>query len=626
VLRQLGQFAMLLAQMAGLGVALAIWRRTLHWRAVAAGLATLGAGLFAVGLCVSRCPANELNDALLWGGGAAACLLTGLMVGAVCRRIGFWESYLCCASGGAGLALQLGLGGGQLLRRLLAALPEALQAPAAQHLRRHTGTARAAAGDAFATLSPGLKWLGPMWDRLLLLAVLGGFLLAVIGGSLAYLLQADLGGKGLTQRFEWQVARRHLQGRHHSSISVMAVVAVLGIALGVASLVSVTAVMSGYEQDIQQKILGTNAHIVVQKYGTDFTEYRRTQKLALAVPGVVAAAPFAFNEAMLSTGDTGVGVMLKGVVPKEAVQVTDIGRHMCRPEGLPERCLPPHSDNDRGLEEALQALPQAGVQSSPAVVVGWTLFARLGKPLGSRVLLTVPVAMAGARGSSPKRMAYRLAGVFRSGMHEFDARLVYLQLHDAQALLSMPNTVSGLELRVATPEKVERLALQVYQKLGRYPYTTRDWRELNAGIFTALKLQKVVMFLVLCCIVVVASFNIASTLFMAVVEKAADIATLKSMGAKDASIMAIFVLQGWMTGVVGTGSGVALGLLAVVCLSHMQISIAPDVYMVGTLQVKVVPQEIFLTVAAALCIAHLATLYPALQAAHRRPVDAMRAD
>ncbi|HET6346603.1 MAG TPA: FtsX-like permease family protein, partial [Myxococcota bacterium] len=244
--------------------------------------------------------------------------------------------------------------------------------------------------------------------------------------------------------------------------------------------------------------------------------------------------------------------------------------------------------------------------------------------VGGLVTLTTPVGIAGARGNAPKRMQFRIGGVFRSGMHEFDARLVYLELGASQHLMGLGKAVNGVELRVADPERVDILARRVLSAVGRYPYRTLDWRELNSGIFTALKLQKIVMFLVLCFIVVVASFNIASTLFMAVVEKAREIAVLKSMGARDATIMKVFVLEGWITGGLGTLGGVALGLAAAGLLAEMNLGIAADVYMVESLQVRVQPGEVILTMLASLLISHLATLYPALKAARQRPVDAMR--
>ncbi|RYF05807.1 MAG: ABC transporter permease, partial [Deltaproteobacteria bacterium] len=243
---------------------------------------------------------------------------------------------------------------------------------------------------------------------------------------------------------------------------------------------------------------------------------------------------------------------------------------------------------------------------------------------GDVVVLTVPSGSSGGQTMAPRRLAVRVAGSFRSGMYDFDARLVYLRLDTAQQLLGLGDTVSGLELRLEAPQKVEKLALEVYRAVGRYPYTTRGWKEMNAPLFTALRLQKVVMFLVLCCIVVVASFNIASTLFMAVVERARDIAVLKSMGARDPHIMKIFMLQGLWVGLCGTLLGTALGLAVALALGQIDLSIAADVYMVESLRVRIAPLEVAMVVGAALVIAHLATLYPALRAAQQHPAEVMR--
>jgi lipoprotein-releasing system permease protein len=184
--------------------------------------------------------------------------------------------------------------------------------------------------------------------------------------------------------------------------------------------------------------------------------------------------------------------------------------------------------------------------------------------------------------------------------------------------------VSGVEFKVTDPERVDITAKAALRLLGRYPYRSLDWRELNSGIFTALNLQKIVMFLVLTFIVIVAAFNIASTLFMAVVERAHEIAVLKSMGARDASIMKIFVIQGWVIGGLGTILGVIIGLAVCALLAEVDIGIAADVYMVESLRVRVWPLEILLVVIATLVIAHLASIYPALKAARQRPIDAMR--
>ncbi len=190
----------------------------------------------------------------------------------------------------------------------------------------------------------------------------------------------------------------------------------------------------------------------------------------------------------------------------------------------------------------------------------------------------------------------------------------------------MGRSVSGVELRLIDPERVESAATKVLRAVGRYPYRTLDWRELNQGIFRALFLQKLAFYSILVMIIVVAAFNIASTLFMTVIEKSREIGVMKSMGARDSSIMKIFVLEGWIVGLIGTACGLALGIGVAVALSQLKLHIAADVYMVDSLTVRLRPFEMVLTAAAAFIISHLATVYPALRAAGQNPVDAMRYD
>jgi lipoprotein-releasing system permease protein len=605
VLRQLGQALALLAQLLGLGIVQAIVRRQFCWGAFAAACASIAAGFAAMGLWGAASASGQLGHAesTLWMQAAAVMALGGLVGGRTGRRVAFWELYLATAVMVGALAFYLAASPGQLWP---GGGEDGLGVTLTYGLPR----------------SRGALLLGPMWARLLGLGSIVGFFVALIGGSVAALVSIDGSGADVGVGLETWVARRHLQGQRRSGPSVTAVVAVVGIGLGVASLIAVTAVMSGYQQDIQAKILSTNAHLVVQKYGVDFAEYAQVMQRARAVPGVVGASPFTFNEAMLNAGPASVGVLIKGIDPHTAGEVTDVASHLCQPDSDGGGCtaLGPQSG-----QAALVRLLQSDGGPPPALV-GAALYRRLGQPLGAQVSITTPVGMAGAQGNAPRRMAFRLAGVFRSGMHEFDARLIYVGLAPSQQLMGMGSAVNGVELRVGDPEHVEAVGQRVLGAVGRYPYRSLDWRELNQGIFTALRLQKVVMFLVLTFIVVVAAFNIASTLFMAVVEKAREIAVLKSMGAKDGTIMKIFVFEGWMTGLAGTALGVVLGLGVAMLLGQLQLGIAADVYMVDALQVRIRFAEVAITVAAALGIAHLATLYPALKAARTRPTDAMRYD
>lgn len=583
-----------------IGPVLAVIRRDFHWRAFLAGLATLlvgTAGLAAL-LWADPMQLGARRQDVLWPAVLTVATVAGFVTGRVGRRVGGWEIYVAVLLTTALYVVHLAKGWHMLLG--------------------FGGTDVYSTWDLSGLRPLGEQYFGELWTRLIALVAAFALVLAVFGGSVAFLLYSE---GSLDRRFalEWFVSRRHLGREGRGMVSVTAAVAVIGIALGVGALVAVTAVMSGYQEDIKEKILSTNAHLVIQKYGLDFSEYESVVTKMKAVPGVLAASPFVFNEAMLSDGERGLGVLVKGIAVKTAATVTGVEQNLCVPElDGPCRALP-RAGRDGRLAALLS--PESGV---PSIILGYDLYKRVGKPVGSPISLTTPVGIASARGSAPRRMQFRITGVFRSGMHEFDNRLAYVDLPAAQHLLGMNDSVNGVELRVDDPERVDLMAKAALRVLGRYPYHSLDWRELNSGIFTALNLQKIVMFLVLTFIIVVAAFNIASTLFMAVVERAHEIGVLKSMGARDATVMKIFVLQGWVVGLVGTGLGVALGLAVCALLAEVGIGIAADVYMVESLKVRVWPLEILTTAGATLIISHLASIYPALKAARQHPVDAMR--
>jgi lipoprotein-releasing system permease protein len=582
-----------------IGALRSIWAKEFSWRAFLAQFVTASVGLAVV---VSVAFAGEAslppdNEFKLWGGTLLVAFVSGSLGGKLGRRVGFWESYLTwliivvvvwveCLLGWSRV---LGLGPGE----------------SESYFRFMYGG------------MPGRQYIGDMWDRMVAICAGASFLLAIFGGSSAFLLFGARGEFDSSMGFEWLVSSRHLGG-NGKFVSSTGLVAVLGIALGVAALISVTAVMSGYEQDVQSKILSTNPHFVVQKYGIDFTEYDMIAERVRKLEDVVASTPFVFNEALLGSNDLAVGVLFKGVEGETAGSVTRVESNLCADISEEGRCVS-YEKSKGQLSKLLKS--DDGV---PSLLLGIDLYKKLGKPLGRMVTLTTPVGIAGARGNAPKRSRFRVRGIFRSGMYEFDSRLMYMSVAAAQDFLGLGEAVSGVEFKIQDPNRVEFVTKRALLAAGRHPYKTLDWRELNASIFTALKLQKIVMFLVLTFIVIVAAFNIASSLFMTVAEKSAEIGVMKSMGARDGSIMKIFVFEGWMVGGAGTVLGLILGLTLCLLLSQLEIRIAADVYMVESLRVLVRPVEIFATVVAALVVSHLATLYPALQAARQRPVDAMR--
>lgn len=568
--------------------------------ALALLLASVGLGAVAWHVAGRVRVDEPASDAVVWGASLAAMACAGFAAASWGRTLLMWE-------------LQA------VVLALASAVGWALHAPLAEA----------------APWLPcvGAKAFGPLWDRMLALWAALAWAHAVLGASWAVFWRGvDDEGRGRAPglALSWRLARRHLSGRGRSYLSGTAAVAVLGIALGVAALVTTTGIMSGYQDDIRSRILGTNAHLVVQKYGIDFTAHDQVLAQALAVPGVRAGAPFVFNEAMLAGAGQATGVLLKGIDPVGAVQVTDVGRNLCRAVegvGAQARCVGPDYSGASGAPRAEAADGDGGAALAEALapgpgpaplVVGLSLYQKLGLPLGSQVRLLTPVGRSGGRGNAARRQTFVLRGVFASGLHEFDSRLVYTDLRASQDLLGMGEAVSGVELRLDVPEEVEHVAGQVSSAIGHYPYRTLDWRQLNAGIFTALSLQKVVMFLVLTFIVVVASFNVASTLFLAVAQKAPQVAVLKAMGARNGTVLQTFLLEGMVTGVLGCGLGLLVGLLASAALARLQLQLAADVYMVGAVRVRLTPLELWVTAYSTLTICHFAALVPALGAARRR--------
>lgn len=578
-------------------------RRRFDWAAWAAGSLLLATGVVATTTAI-QIDATRFGDsatALTWSAGLVVATVAGGAIARIGKRVGYWESYLAMIIVGLLAFVQLRFGFHNLYHSIVARFGGS-QPPL----------------DFLITMPPGARMFGDLWEAIWVLWATLGFVLMVFGGSIAFLVTGTDGKVDIRLGWETYVSLRQTRAQRRGLVSVTALVAVIGVAVGVAALVSVTAVMSGYQDDIQNRILSTNAHLVVQKYGIDFLEHDTVSERVKSVPEVLATTPFTFNEASFSHGDRGLGVLLKGVVPETAGDVTEVSKNLCeRVES--GRCIPYTSVSRDALVKMLRT-----TDGVPGIVVGLEMFKRQELALGDVVTLSTPVSLSSIRNTTPRRMQFRVTGVFRSGMHEFDSRLTYLELAASQELLGLGGSVSGVELRLTDPQRVEAISAKVLRSVGRYPYRTLDWRELNQGIFRALFLQKVAFYTIIVMIIVVAAFNIASTLFMTVIEKSREIGVMKSMGASDASVMKIFVVQGWIVGLVGTAFGLALGIAVAFLLGNLELQIAPDVYMVDSLSIRLRPLELIVTALAAFIISHLATVYPAMRASTQSPVDAMR--
>jgi lipoprotein-releasing system permease protein len=408
--------------------------------------------------------------------------------------------------------------------------------------------------------------------------------------------------------FEFFIGGRYLRAKQKQAfISLITYLSIAGVTVGVMALIVVIAVMTGFEADLKSRILGGQSHVVLLRSSGPFTEYRDLLSKVEDVPGVEAASPFIYSQTMLRSASSTTGAVLRGIDPETTGKVLKTLAQVKVPPSAPAG-----EDGAAGGEV-------------PGIVLGKELAKNLGVIEGDMVHLISPRGMLAPIGHMPAMKQFRVTGFFESGMYEFDQTFAYIHLHDAQRLLRVGNSVTGLEIRVTDIYKAREVADAIVARLGS-GYYARDWMQMNSNLFKALKLERRVMFIILTLIVLVAAFNIASSLIMMVMGKTKDIAILKAMGATDRSIRKIFVLNGMVIGVVGTCLGLVFGLILCNLLKRYNIhELTGDIYYFTTkLPVKLEAFDAASIVVAALVICFLATLYPARQAAKLNPVEAIR--
>jgi lipoprotein-releasing system permease protein len=415
-------------------------------------------------------------------------------------------------------------------------------------------------------------------------------------------------------RYELFIGLRYLRAkRKEAFISLITVISMLGVVIGVMTLTIVLAVMTGFEEDLRDRILGFNPQVIVLSFNGMIKDHAGVVTRIQGIPGVVAAAPFIYGQVMLSVQQNVTGAVVRGVVPASE-GVIDIQRHL--KEGRLEELGTLH---DVPLDEG-----KGGVVELPGLIVGKDVARQLGLLVGDPVNVISPIATPTAVGMVPRVKRFVVVGLFDSGMAEYDSSLVYMDLANAQKFFDLDDAVTGIEVRVTDLYAAKDVGQRIGAALG-FPYRVRDWMEINHNLFSALKLEKTVYFIVLLLIVLVAAFNIVATLIMVVMEKRKDIAILKSMGATRAGVGRIFVFKGMIIGIVGTLLGNVGGYLACWVLKRYQfIELPKDVFYVNTLPVKMYPEYFAAVTAASLLICLLATVYPARQAARLAPVDVIR--
>jgi lipoprotein-releasing system permease protein len=462
------------------------------------------------------------------------------------------------------------------------------------------------------------------------------------------------------------IGSRYLRSRKKRSISVIGMIAILGVALGVASLSVVIAISSGFQDEFTDKVLGVNAHLLVMKYGVDFTEYRDVIKKAKSLHGVRGAAPFVIQEMMIAKGKKTASVLLKGVDPTKVGEVLDLPTQLVdgglkglripgsRPpsdedaedESLEEKVDKLTGDAGDGAASAEAAQAEAGAPADPdaplpGIVVGKALAEILEAKVGDKVQVTTPLIGLdmfewSPTNSTPTSLTFEIIGIFYAGFLEYDTKLAYVDYYQAQrffeyrsekrARQTNRDTVTGVELTLHDRYAAKKVGRQIKRLLGRGPYHTVDWMMLNEPLFTALKIQKAALVMVLAIIVGVAAFNIIATLVMMVFDKKREIAILKSMGATHGGIARVFLHVGLVVGIIGIAIGLTVGFGVCLLLDRVGWPLDPSVYLIDHLPVRLEAMDFVLTAGIAFIICQLATILPALSASKLRPVEGLRQD
>jgi lipoprotein-releasing system permease protein len=413
-------------------------------------------------------------------------------------------------------------------------------------------------------------------------------------------------------KYELFIGLRYLRARRREGfISLITVISVLGVMIGVMTLNVVMAVMTGFEETLRDRLLGINAHVALVKSGDQLRDYEKLVEQVRQVNGVVAASPSIYGQVMLTSGPRVSGVVVRGVDPDRVNQVVDIERYI--KEGNLQNLKQPQPVQTGGRTVLL-----------PGVIIGIRLANQLGIFPGSPVQVVSPLGSPTAIGVIPKVRRFVVVGIFDSGMSEIDSTLIYMNLAEAQKFFELGDAVTNIEIRVQDVYRAQNVAQDIQRRVG-FPYLTEDWSRLWPNLFSALKLEKTVYFLVLLLMVLIGAFNIISTLIMVVMEKRKDIAILQSMGATRESIRRIFLIKGCVIGVVGTLLGVLLGLaISFLIQEYRFIELPKDVFLISTVPVRIYMSNFSLVALASLLVCLIASIYPARQAAKLDPVEIIR--
>jgi lipoprotein-releasing system permease protein len=444
------------------------------------------------------------------------------------------------------------------------------------------------------------------------------------------------------------VGARHVRSQKSGFLTIISVLSICGVAVSSCSLSSVSSIMGGFSTDLKRKILGNNAHIVIDTESrAPWSNWDEVVERARLVPGIVGATPVVQGEVMVQSASNLAGVIVRGVDPETIGNVIDLKQnievgkfeYLSDPDKL--RRLPPDEiigigksgerfmkgkdilplpdDLDPAVREAIAVRPLY-----PGVVIGRELAKTLHVYVGEEVTLVSPLGDLGPMGVLPRMKKFRVAAVFYSGMYEYDASHVYIELGVAQEYFELGDKVHFVDLRTDNVQNTDAITPLVRQAVARPELRVRDWREMNRNLFSALKLERFAMFLILSIAIMVASFCIVCTLLLMVTEKGKEIAILKAMGASDGAILRTFMGEGVIIGTIGTAFGVTMSLALCLGLKWFGLPLNPEVYYIDRLPINVDPVDFCMVTLAALTICTISTIYPAHAASRLRPVDGLR--
>jgi lipoprotein-releasing system permease protein len=512
----------------------------------------------------------------------------------------------------------------------------------------------------------------------------------------------------LVERLGFQplVAARHLRSNKSGFLAVISLLSIFAVTVSSCALTTTLSVMGGFRSDLKRKILGNNAHIVIDRDHKTIANWRPVTERSKTVSGVVGVSPYVSGEVMLSSGSNLATAVLRGIDPKTVGEVSDLPKNLRSgklnylenpkqllnlPSELFEGMLLPikkggtkqkrakpailkektksrngHPTNPSEIDEIKSRhksdpskpnipeknqLKEPGSPANepkkiedkldkfliaeqketsdrkavlPGIIVGQELARSLRLYLGDEVNVVTPLGALGPSGPMPKARAFRVAGIFFSGMYEYDMKHAYIELKTAQRFLNTGDAISGVEIKVANVDRAPKIAADLRRAIAQSNLRIRDWQDLNSRLFGALELEKLVMFLVLGIAILVASFCIAGTLTLMVQEKGREVAILKAMGTGDKAIVGVFIIEGGLIGTLGATLGLFLGYMVCFAAEHFGIRMDPEVYYIDRLPVHIDAVEFTLVGLAAIAICLLVTIYPALLASRLRPIEAIR--